>query len=299
MYVEDFKSMILNEIKRQPAVKSTVLKRVVGQFWPGCRTPEFVHRSKMAETAMKLLIYERKIIYRKGERLMRIAGVKKRELDFLFGGPPCQGYTTVNVNRSVDDPRSKLMFEFVRMIREIKPKVFVIENVPGLVGFKDFFIMLLDVLEKCGYKVRFILMDACSYGVPQHRRRVLIQGVRNDLGYLPTFEPPTHFDDPKNYEGMFPPSAVAVKCFSKNGFSKEEVRDVYWNHKLWILMNKKTAADVVEKAINELIGETMFNHIKTKGHGHGSNVRSALGKKRKAEHEIQESAADVHTAKSR
>lgn len=210
-------------------------------------------------------VLEEDIRFTTGERLMRIAGVKKGELDFLFGGPPCQGYTTVNVNRSVDDPRSKLMFEFVRMIREIKPKVFVIENVPGLVGFKDFFIMLLDVLEKCEYKVRFILMDACSYGVPQHRRRVLIQGVRNDLGYLPTFEPPMYFDDPKDYEGMFPPSMVAVKCFAKNGFSKEEVRDVYWNHKLWILMNKKTAADVVEKAINELIGETMFNHIKTKG----------------------------------
>jgi hypothetical protein len=67
---------------------------------------------------------------------------------------------------------------------------------------------------------------------PQHRRRVLIQGVRNDLGYLPTFEPPTHFDDPNNFKGMFPPSLLAIRYFAKNGFSKEEVRDVYWNSKL-------------------------------------------------------------------
>lgn len=193
-----------------------------------------------------------------GKKLLQTAGVKKGELGFLFGGPPCQGFTTINQKRSVNDPRSKLMYEFIRMIREIKPKIFMIENVPGLFSFKDFFILLLRILENQGYIVRCLMMDAVSYGVPQYRKRIFIQGVRKNLGFLPSWPAPTHFDPEvkKKFKGkIFPPDAVAIKCFAVNGFPKEEVKDLYWNNVLHIQMNRKTAANVFGNAMRALCFE--------------------------------------------
>jgi len=191
-------------------------------------------------------------------KLLEIAKIKKGELTLLFGGPPCQGFSVLSTNRSLDNPNSKLMNEFVRMVKGVKPEVFYIENVPGLFAFKDFFILLMECLENCSYVTRCLMMDAVSYGVPQYRKRIFIQGARKDLGILPSFPPPTHFGPEQlkvKDDQMFQPAIVAVKCFAKNGFPKEEVKDLYWNTKLHIQMNRKTALRVWECAIGELIGE--------------------------------------------
>lgn len=199
-----------------------------------------------------------------GNRIFSITKLKKRELDFLFGGPPCQGFTFISSKRSIDDPRSKLMHEFIRLVDELQPKIFMIENIPGLFGFKDFFYLLMETLENIGFNVRCLMMDACSYQVPQYRKRIFIQGVRKDLNFLPSFPSPQNFDLAldKKFNKMFPPSQLAIKCFAKNGFAKEEVKDLYWNNVLWIQMNKKTAADVLDNAINELMFETIKYNIK-------------------------------------
>jgi len=192
-----------------------------------------------------------------GKWILKRAGLTKGQLDILSGGPPCQGFSFSSKNRSIDDPRSKLMWHFVRLIGEIKPRYFVIENVPGLLFFKDFFITLLEALEVKGYAVRFNELDASSYGVPQRRIRILIEGARNDLKILPVFPEPTHFDL-ENDKTMPPKSLVSVKCFSENGFAKEQVRDVWWNTKLNILMNKKTAGETVTQAAREILLEELM-----------------------------------------
>jgi len=191
-------------------------------------------------------------------KLLKIAKIRKGELTLLFGGPPCQGFSFISKIRSLDNPKSKLMNEFVRMVKGIQPRGFYIENVPGLFAFKDFFILLMECLEDCGYTTRCLMMDACSYGVPQRRKRVFLQGTRKDSGILPSFPPPTHFGPEQlkvKDNQMFQPAAVAIECFAKNGFAKEEVKDLYWNTKLHIQMNRKTALKVWECAIGKLIGE--------------------------------------------
>lgn len=193
------------------------------------------------------------------KRLLEKVNLKEGELDILFGGPPCQGYSLISKSRSLDDPRSKLMHEFVRMVEGIKPKIFYIENVPGLLTYKDFLVSLMETLEECGYVVRCLMMDAYSYGVPQTRKRIFIQGIRNDLGILPVFPMPTHFA-PEQLEikdRMFQPAAIAVGCFAKNGFSKEEVKDLYWNKVLHIQMNRETVSYVFDTAVGKLIGEAI------------------------------------------
>jgi len=144
-----------------------------------------------------------------GESLLRRIGMEKGQIDLLSGGPPCQGFSFANIKRSIDDPRSKLMWHFVRLVGEIKPRYFIIENVPGLLSFKDFFVTLLESLEGKDYTVRFNMLNALSYGVPQRRIRVFIHGARNDLKILPVYPPPTHFD--LDNDKSFPPkSSVSI-----------------------------------------------------------------------------------------
>jgi len=197
-----------------------------------------------------------------GQAILDKVGLAKGELDMLFGGPPCQGFSFLNTsNRGPDNPKSKLMWEFIRMVGEMQPRAFMIENVPGLLSFKDFFISLLEGLEQCGYAVRFNELDAASYGVPQHRKRIIIMGTRSDIGTLPIFPPPQNFDPgmlTADEGSFFPRAHVAIECFAQHGFPKEEVRDVWWNTKLWILMNKKTAAEVFDKAIHKLTIESII-----------------------------------------
>ena len=232
------------------------------------RTCDTLQANK-AKCFPNMLIIEKDIRELSGAELLNMVGMKRGELSMLIGSPPCQSFSFANTkNRSVDDPRSKLMFEFIRMVRELQPKVFYIENVPGLFAFKDFFYSLVQLLEECGYVVRFLMMDACSYGVPQHRKRIFIQGARNDINRLPTFPEPENFDPEALKGSIVKPSRaeVACKCFQVNGFTKEEIKEVWWNTKLWIQMNKKTVAEKVDQAINECIGEGIVEHLRRVEH---------------------------------
>lgn len=192
-----------------------------------------------------------------GKEILESARVQG-ELDLLTGGPPCQGFTWSNRKRSINDPRSQMMWHMIRLVGEMKPRCFIIENVPGLLSFKDFFIELLSALEQKGYELRFNLMDAASYGVPQRRLRVFIEGCRSDMKIVPRFPAPTHFDL-DNDKAVPPASLVAIKCFADHGFSKEQVRHTWFNRKLAILMDKRTAARRVEQAVRQLLLEGVFN----------------------------------------
>lgn len=95
-----------------------------------------------------MLIIEKDIRDLSGAELLDMVGMKRGELSMLIGSPPCQSFSFANMrNRSLDDPRSKLMFEYIRMVKELQPKVFYIENVPGLFAFKDFFYSLMQSLR--------------------------------------------------------------------------------------------------------------------------------------------------------
>ena len=226
-------------------------------------------QANKAKCFPNMLIVEKDIRELSGAELLDMVDMKSGELFLLIGSPPCQSFSFANTkNRSLDDPRPKLMFEFIRMVKEIQPKVFYIENVPGLFAFKDFFYSLMHLLEECGYVTRFLMMDACSYGVPQHRKRIFIQGTRNDTDWLPTFPEPQNFD-PEALKAKIlnlSRAEVAKKCFQVNGFTKEEIKEVWWNTKLWIQMKKKTAGDKVNQAINECIGEGIVEHLRRVEH---------------------------------
>ncbi|MEM2146103.1 MAG: DNA cytosine methyltransferase [Candidatus Jordarchaeaceae archaeon] len=127
--------------------------------------------------------------------------VNVREIQIVIGGPPCQGFSTVG-NRMIDDPRNNLVREFARAVNELKPLIFLMENVPGLASMKNGigeFIVdeLLKLFESIGYKTDYNLLTAADYGVPQLRKRLFFVGIRNDLDVTFSWPEKTHF--PKNF----------------------------------------------------------------------------------------------------
>jgi DNA (cytosine-5)-methyltransferase 1 len=116
------------------------------------------------------------------EECLKITGLKPGELDVLDGSPPCQGFSTAG-KRKMDDGRNQIFREYVRLLRGLKPKVLVMENVSGMVKgkMKLIFAEIMRELKASGYKVSARLMNAMYFGVPQSRERMIFIGIREDL----------------------------------------------------------------------------------------------------------------------
>ena len=122
------------------------------------------------------------------EKCCKLAGIEPGELDILDGLPPCQGFSTAG-KRNFTDDRNQLFREFVRLLRGLRPKVFVMENVSGIVKgkMKLIFVECLRELKASGYRVKARLLNAMYYNVPQSRQRLIFLGIREDVGAGPEF----------------------------------------------------------------------------------------------------------------
>jgi len=132
-----------------------------------------------------------KIIYNDITKISYKTDIKKilknEKIDVIIGGPPCQGMS-LSGPRKFNDPRNKLYLSYIRLVKEIEPKAFVIENVPGLLGLfkgaiKD---NILKEFSKIGYSMKYNVLCASNYGVPQKRKRVFfigIKGTENDFEF--------------------------------------------------------------------------------------------------------------------
>jgi len=116
------------------------------------------------------------------------------DCDGFIGGPPCQSWSVAGKQKGLEDERGQLFLTYIEMIKAKKPKFFLIENVKGLLDgmFKYVFIMFLDKLKDAGYDVKWELLDAVNFGVPQNRERVFIIGFRNDLNVSYEFPKATY-----------------------------------------------------------------------------------------------------------
>lgn len=119
-----------------------------------------------------------------GSEIRKQAGIHGRVIDVVFGGPPCQGFSLIG-KRNTSDPRNRRLQDFARLVRELKPRYFVMENVAGLLAGEAAKALESFVrrVRHAGYSVVMPVqvLDACDFGVPQRRRRVLVFGHRSDL----------------------------------------------------------------------------------------------------------------------
>lgn len=123
--------------------------------------------------------------------LRKDLGVEDGDIDVVIGGPPCQAYSTVG-KRLADDPRAKLFQEYYRILSEVKPKIFIFENVKGLLSMchGELIETIVSLFGTLGYNVSYKVLNAADYGVPQIRERVIIVGTRSGEKF--EFPNPTH-----------------------------------------------------------------------------------------------------------
>jgi DNA (cytosine-5)-methyltransferase 1 len=125
------------------------------------------------------------------DEILTFCKIGKGDLDVFDGSPPCQGFSTAG-KRNLNDTRNDLFLDFVRLIEGLQPKVFLMENVSGMIkgGYKGKFNEILKTLKDTGYNVKVKLMNAMWYEVPQSRERLIFIGVRNDLNREPSYPEP-------------------------------------------------------------------------------------------------------------
>lgn len=134
--------------------------------------------------------------------ILNVIGLNVGELDLLDGSPPCASFSTsgrrekgwgqVKHYSDTQQRTDDLFFEYIRILNGLQPKVFVAENVSGLVKgtAKGYFLEILTAMKVCGYRVEAKLLDAQWLGVPQMRQRIIFIGTRRDLNISPAFPHP-------------------------------------------------------------------------------------------------------------
>jgi DNA (cytosine-5)-methyltransferase 1 len=134
----------------------------------------FPHAVSICESVMDL----------SGEEIRRRSGIGKQEVDVVFGGAPCQGFSLMG-KRALDDPRNSLVTHFVRLVVELQAKYFVFENVRGLTigAHRAFLDEVISSFKQNGYDVHepYKVLNAAYYGVPQDRKRLFLMGARRGI----------------------------------------------------------------------------------------------------------------------
>ncbi len=155
------------------------------------------------ENRPKLVCDEGDITEITSKEILKKSGFGKGEIDVVIGGPPCQSFSTAGMRKGLDDKRGMALLEYIRVIKDVQPKFFVFENVPGLksmakkhISFYDrkamdkkkldsdqqygslFNDILLEFKKIKGYKFDWKLLNAADYGVPQKRKRLILIGSR-------------------------------------------------------------------------------------------------------------------------
>jgi len=117
---------------------------------------------------------------------------KGRQVDLIVGGPPCQGFSIAG-QRIAEDPKNKLFLEYIRIVKILKPKFIIFENVVGLTSMQNGNVLnaILLNLQDLGFHTTYKILNTADYGVPQSRPRVIII-ARSDKGIL-SLPNPTHF----------------------------------------------------------------------------------------------------------
>lgn len=164
-----------------------------------------------------LPLVDRSIETTTGSELLKLAGMKYGEVPLVVGGPPCQAFSVIGKRRGLDDHRGQMVFEFIRIIKETHPRLFVMENVRGLLSMPlrsksncdvysdetssgSLLRNVVQQFEQIGYRVDCFVVNSVNYGAPQQRERVILIGNRE--GKVISFPQPTHSN---REEDMLPP----------------------------------------------------------------------------------------------
>lgn len=177
----------------------------------------------------------------------------EENLDVIIGGFPCQGFSIANTKRSMEDERNFLYKEMLRVINDKKPKIFVAENVKGILSMQKGKVieMIKKDFENLGYVVDIKILNAAEYGVPQARERVIIMG--NRIGVKNKFPIRTHSNSVKEEQ-------ISLKEVTNNYINYDVVKDpkpfITTEEAIGFLQDIKVSPKPLE--VN---GRKIYNHI--------------------------------------
>lgn len=137
--------------------------------------------SRLADTTYNLMNENEDKNY---GNLKRLTKEKLPSFDLLIAGFPCQSFSVIGRKDGFEDSRGQIIFHLSRIIKEMQPQCFILENVKGLVRHNkgNTIKVIINELKECGYSVTYKVLSSIDYGVPQMRQRVFFIGVRDDLG---------------------------------------------------------------------------------------------------------------------
>lgn len=124
--------------------------------------------------------------------LCMLLNLEQNELDLLSGGFPCQAFSYAGKRLGLEDTRGTLFYDYATCLKQLKPKIFLVENVKGLLTHNrgKTFQTMLDLLKKIGYQIKYQVLNAWDYGVAQKRQRLIVVGIRDDLASQIDFQFP-------------------------------------------------------------------------------------------------------------
>ncbi len=191
---------------------------------------------------------------------------KNREIDVIIGGPPCQGIS-LRGNRKKNDPRNKLIYEFFRIVNEIRPTLFVFENVSGLLMKNNINILrsIIQRIEKIGYHFSLDILYSADYGVPQNRKRLIIIGCKSNENII--FPRKSNKKDlRKNIDdlNLEPPKYDVVPNIKKKISVFEALDDVSYPNVLKSPINYRKNAKTSYQRLMRKNSNKLYNHITTK-----------------------------------
>ena len=202
----------------------------------------------------------------------------KNKVDLFVGGSPCQSFSSVGFQAGLDDTRGTLFYEFARLVKEIQPNVFIYENVRNLLNHDKgkTWSVIKSVFDSLNYDLKFDVLNASDYGIPQTRRRLIVVGTKKKLK--------------ANYE--FPPKTKKLKYKMKDftinnciegGLSYDKNGDLKFSKKKGIPDDKYTLSPLLYKYVMNGGTKTFYTRpkinldiartlLKTMGNRHRAGV---------------------------
>lgn len=153
-------------------------KEFVDNLYKNSRKTNFVEQSYLANYNIDNTRFYQDITFLDGEQF-------KGEIDLFVGGSPCQSFSVAGQRGGLEDTRGTLFYEFARLVKEIQPKVFIYENVKGLLNHDKgkTWEVVQNVFEDLGYTYYFKVLNAKDYEIPQSRNRIFVVGFKNDIKF--------------------------------------------------------------------------------------------------------------------
>lgn len=199
--------------------------------------------------------------------------LKGKKIHLISAGTPCQGFSTLG-RRNPNDPRNKLFKQLLKFVKVIKPDVFVMENVSGLLSMEDgnAFVKIKKHFSDAGYHVNFRVLSASDYGVPQNRKRVFIIGTIDEISEE------TAFPKPVLRKHVTVEDAISDLCFLGIGEKSEKYKTVPKTKYQKLMRKNSFSLHNHESSNHSLKIQERFSHV-PQGKDAASDLKNGTSKR--------------------